>query len=254
MKLTLDTDAKALRARLAAFSDRRFNATMATALSRTAVQVRDQIRRNMPQVLDRPTPWTINSLFAKPATAARLVAEVNFKDDRASTNGGTPATYYLLPQVEGGPRRAKRLEVALRAVGALPPGYFAVPAAGAKLDAYGNVTRGQIVQILSQLRIQLLAGSNRNMSFDARGQIVAQRRAGGRFFLRRPGEGKVQPGIYQRELIGRNITPVFVFVRGVNYRRRFDFYGISSRLSQKLLPVQVERTIGESMARMRGAR
>jgi hypothetical protein len=253
VKLSIDSDAKALRQRLGGFSDRRFNATLATALSRSAVQVRDTIRRNMPRMLDRPTPWTINSLFAKPATAARLQAEVNFKDDRATTNGGTPATYYLLPQVEGGPRRAKRLEVALRAVGALPPGYFAVPAAGAKLDAYGNVTRGQIVQILSQLRIQLVAGSNRNMSFDARGQIAAQRRAGGRFFLRRPGQGDGQPGIYQRELIGRNVTPVFVFVRSVRYRRRFDFYGMSSSLAQKVLPAQLERAIGESFARLRGA-
>lgn len=254
MKITLDSNAAALRARLTEFSDRRFASAMATALSRTAVQVRDSIRQNMPQVLDRPTPWTLNSLFAKGATPLQLQAEVNFKDDRASTNGGTPATYYLLPNVEGGPRRAKRLEVALRAVGALPSGYFAVPAAGATLDAYGNVSRGQIVQILSQLRIQLVAGSNRNMSFDARSQITAQRRAGGRFFVVRPGEGKQQPGIYQRELFGRNVTPVFVFVRSVQYRKRYDFYGLARRLAQEMLPAQVDRSIEESLARLKATR
>lgn len=254
MKLSIDSNAAALRARLTEFSDRRFASAMATALTRTAVQVRDEIRQNMPQVLDRPTPWTLNSLFARGATPARLDAEVNFKDDRASTNGGTPATYYLLPNVEGGPRRAKRLEVALRAVGALPSGYFAVPAAGATLDAYGNVTRGQIVQILSQLRIQLVAGSNRNMSFDGRSQIVAQRRAGGRFFVVKPGDGKQAPGVYQREMFGRNVTPVFVFVRSVQYRKRYDFYALARRLSQSILPQQVERSVEESLARLRASR
>ena len=254
MKLTIDTDALALREVVAEFSQRRLNAALATALSRSAVQVRDQIRRNMPQVLDRPTPWTLNSLFAQPATAARLQAEVNFKDDRATTGGGTPATYYLLPNVDGGPRRAKRLEVALRAIGALPPGHLAVPAAGAKLDAYGNVSRGQIVQILSQLRIQLVAGSNRNMSFDARKAIAAQRRAGGRFFVVRPGEGRQAAGVYQRELIGRNVTPVFIFVRSVTYRKRFRFYELAESMARKELPAQVDLAIAQSWARLRAAR
>jgi hypothetical protein len=247
-------NAAGLQAVLAEFSQRRFNAALATALSRTAVQVRDEIRRTMPQFLDRPTRWTLNSLFAKPATAARLQAEVNFKDDRATTGGGTPATYYLLPNVEGGPRRAKRLEVALRAIGALPPGHFAVPAAGARLDAYGNVSRGQIVQILSQLRIQLVAGSNRNMSFDARKQIAAQRRAGGRFFVVRPGEGRQAPGVYQREFLGRNAAPVFIFVRSLTYRRRFRFYDLAEALGRKALPDQVDRAIEQSWARLRAAR
>lgn len=250
MKLTITTDAGAVRDDLRDWSERRMNAAFATALTRTASAIRQDIRREMPRVLDRPTPWTLNSLFVKPATASALVASVDFKDDRASSNGGTPATYYLLPNVEGGARRLKRLEVALQAVGALPSGYFAVPAAGAKLDAYGNVSRGQIVQILSQLRIQLLAGSNRNMSWDARSQIAAQRRAGGRFFVVAPGARAMQPGVYQREFIGRTVTPVFVFVRRANYRRRFDFYGMAQDFARVRLPQEFDRAVRESAARL----
>ena len=255
MKITLQTDAAALRAKLAAeFSDRRFAAAMATALTRTASQVRQELRREMPQRLDRPKPWTLNSLLIKPATAQKLEAMVDVKDDRNVTRGGTPPTYYLLPNVEGGARNPKRFEVALRAAGALPAGFFVVPAGGAKLDSYGNVSRGQIVQILSQLRIQLVAGSSRNMSFDARSQIAAQRRAGGRFFVVRPGRGTLQPGIYQRELIGRNVTPVFIFVRRATYRKRYDFYGDAQKLTQKILPDEVGRSIEQSIARMGSAR
>lgn len=237
-----------LRRTLAEFSDRRFNSALATALTRTGGVVRDEIRRQMPSVLDRPTPYTINSLFVQPARADRLESIVQFKDDRGTTNAGTPATDYLLPNVEGGKRRTKRLEVALRAAGALPDGWFVTPGQGAALDSYGNVSRGQIVQVLSQLRVQLVAGSSRNMSFDARKQIRAQKRAGGRFFVIKPG-GTTQPGIYQREFFGRSVTPVFIFVRSATYSKRFDFYGMARRVADAELPKQIGLAFEQAVAR-----
>lgn len=253
MKLAIESNVAALRERLQEFSDRRFNAAMATALSRSAVKVRDQIKAYMPQVLERPTPYTLNSLFAKTATADRLEASVDFKDDRAVTNGGTPATYYLMPQVEGGQRKTKRLEVALQAVGALPRGWFVVPGAGATVDAYGNVSRGQIVQVLSQLRIQLLAGSSRNMSFNRGKSISAQRRAGGRYFVQ-PVGGAATPGIYQREFLGRNVVPVFLFVKRAQYQRRFDFYRQARDCVTTVLPIEVNTAIADQLARLKAAR
>ncbi len=262
MRITLDTNIAQVRAELAQFSDRRFKAAMATALTRTAVQVRSGIQAELPRALDRPTPYTMRQLRYVPATADRLAAAVGFNvvsvtDERGARigfrdlgPGETPAGKYLQPQIDGGPRRLKRLEVALRAQGALPDGWLVVPGAGATLDAYGNVSRGQVVQVLSQLRIQLVAGTNRNLSTDARKQIAAQRKAGGRFFVIPPGKAKVAPGIYQREFSGRNITPVFVFVRGANYRRRFDFDGLAKRLADQTLPTEVQRAIGENLARL----
>lgn len=262
MRITLSSNIAEVRAQLTQFSDRRFNAAMATALTRTAVQVRDAVQAEMPRVLDRPTPYTTRQLRYVPAKADRLAAAVGFNvvnvtDERGATiafrdlgPGETPAGKYLQPNIEGGARRLKRLEVALRALGALPDGWLAVPGQGAALDAYGNVSRGQVVQVLSQLRVQLVAGTNRSMSGDARKQIAAQRRAGGRYYVVPPGKGKVQPGIYQREFVGRNITPVFIFVRGANYKRRFDFDGVSQRLAEQALPVEVNRAVAESLARL----
>jgi hypothetical protein len=263
MRITLTSNIDEVRQRFAEFSDRRFNAAIATALTRTAVHVRNAVQAEMPRVLDRPTPYTLRQLRYVPATADRLAAAVGFNvvnvtDERGATiafrdlgPGETPAGKYLTPQIEGGSRRLKRLEVALRAAGALPDGWLTVPGQGARLDAYGNVSRGQVVQVLSQLRIQLVAGSNRNMSGDARKQIAAQRKAGGRFFVVLPGQGKRQPGIYQRELIGRNITPVFIFVRSANYKRRFDFDGLSRRVADATLPQEIDRALSESLSRLR---
>jgi hypothetical protein len=235
-----------IKAQLDGFSDRRFNAATATALTRSAKYAQEQLRLEMQRSLDRPTPFTLNALRMWPASADRLVARVGFRDDGT---GGVNANNYLRPNVDGGARVAKRVEAALRAIGALPAGWFAVPGEGAALDGYGNMSRGQVIQILSQLRVTLTAGYSRNMAFDARKQINAQRRAGGRFFVM-PVGGKVQPGVYQRELMGKSITPVLVFVRQPLYRQRYDFFGKAQAIAEERLPVEMQRSVAEHIAKL----
>lgn len=235
-----------LRKQLAEFSDRRFAAAIATALTRSGKHAQEQLRSEMQQTLDRPTPFTLNALRLWPARADKLEASVGFRDDG---RGGVNASHYLMPNVEGGSRRTKRVEAALLAIGALPPGWFAVPGQGAKLDAFGNMERGQVIQILSQLRVTMTAGHDRNMSHDARKQIAAQRKAGGRFFVM-PIGSKVQPGVYQREMFGKSITPVLVFVRKPTYRARFDFWGKAKSIAEARLPVEIQRSVAEHLQRM----
>lgn len=237
-----------IRKGLQGFSDRRFNAALATALTRTAGEVKTAVRTELQRSIDRPTPYTLNSLFVKPATADKLLAVTFIKDDRATSKAGTPPTKYLLPQIEGGGRNTKRFERALQLAGHLPPGWAVVPGVGARLDAYGNIERGQIIQVLSQLRITLVAGTTRNLAFGKKG-IAAQRKAGGRFFVIKPGQG-AQPGVYQREFAGRGIVPVMIFVKGAQYRRRIDFEGVSRRQIERSLKPNIDRAIAEQVARL----
>lgn len=258
---------------LKGMSDRRIKSALATALTRTAIEAKDAAVARMSVDLDRPTPYTRNSVRVKTATGTeaaagvrnlpnpndpfdgRLVesgylsADVFVKDASGITRKGTPATEYLMPQVVGGARRLKRLELALQAKGAMPKGWQVVPAAGARLDAYGNVSRGQVMQVISQLGTELVAGANRTMSTDARKRINAQRRAGGRFFVVMPGGGK-QPGVYQREFYGHNVTPVFIFVRSTAYRPRYGFHAEVQRTAQQRLPANVQAAIAASAARL----
>jgi len=241
-----------LRRDLQDFSDRRLKAAVATGLTRTGGQVKDKVTQTMRQVLDRPTPYTMRALFLDPAKADTLQARVWFKDDLAGS--GTPATKYLLPQVDGGKRSQKRFEKSLQYVGVLRAPYsFVTPGPGASIDAYGNWNRGQIIQILSQLRVTLTAGFSRNLGVGAKG-IAAQRRAGGRFFAVVQPTASLKPGIYQREFTGNNITPVAFFVRRADYRKRLDFYGVAGQVVQARLQDEVARAIGESAARMTQAR
>ena len=256
MKLTVQsfglTEAQQLTREL--FSGRRAAAAFASALTGVAGDVMAAVRQQLPIAFDRPTPYTLDSLFVKPARADRLQAEAFFKDELGTSKLGRPATKYLLPEVEGGPRSVKGFERALQLSGFLAPGHYAVPAAGARLDSFGNVSTGQIIQILSQLRVTLTAGHTRNMPFDARKQIAAQRRAGGRFFVVRVGEKGPAPGIYQREFGGRNIAPVFVFVTRAQYRQRLDFYGIARRVSERSFPSQLDRAFSAHLARLTAGR
>lgn len=264
MRMTIDVSggSAATKAIVERFSARRLNAVAATALTRTAVEVWQSARTELQHAIDRPTPYTVSAMRYVAASADRLVAAVGFDIARITDIQGNtlryqsgsdvPASKYMQPQVFGGPRRQKRFEKLLQAAGFLPSGWLAVPGSGARLDAYGNMSKGQIIQIISQLRISPEAGYSRNMSFDARKQISAQRRAGGRFFVVRPG-GRLQPGIYQRELIGRNIVPVIVFVRTASYRQRFDFFGLANRITAERLPHHFAQALESSAQRLAGA-
>lgn len=216
---------------------------MAKALTQTATAVRDEAKSEMFRAIDRPTPYTLDSLWLSPAKVGQLSASVWFKDD--APGGGTPATRYLIPQVEGGGRSIKRFEKALQLTGHMPRGWYLVPGAGANLDRYGNISRGQVVQILSQLRVQLVAGSERRMGEGAKG-IAAQRKAGGRFFVVPPGQ-RVAPGIYQREFMGRNITPVVIYVKSVGYQKRYDFYGTAQRVIDAQLRPRFAAALNEAL-------
>ncbi|MFZ2309609.1 MAG: hypothetical protein WAW34_19915 [Rhodoferax sp.] len=284
MKLDIQiTGLKELQADLNNFSERRLNAAIATALTRTAVQVREKAKSAMLTSLDRPTPYTVRQLKYVAATAAKPVAAVGFgvvgiqdvqgnviryQDLGASE---TPAGKYLSPQIRGGARGNKRFENALRAVGVLPSGWQAVPGARAKIDAYGNQSIGEIRQILSWMdAAELVAGSRQNMGAAGRAKrIKGTRKTAGfeyfvvpagasRAFVRangKTGSHKMQPGIYRRTLLamGSRIEPIIIFVRSTQYRPRFDFYGIAQRESDRILPTELTRAVSESIARMKGA-
>jgi len=216
------------------------------AITKAAQAVKAAQLQALPGVLDRPTAYTMRSLYLRKATLQRPAVEVWFKDSSAASRMGTPAATYLQPQVQGGGRRVKRFERALQMAGHMPAGYQCVPGAGCKRDASGNPSRGQIIQILSQLRITLTAGHTRNMPRDARGQINAQRKAGGRYFVAKG--GRLSPGIYLREFMGRGLFPVFLFRKATAYRPRYDFAAIAAQAQREAMPGAIRDAIAEARA------
>lgn len=252
MKLTLEGEqGKAtMQQAIQQMSARRMAAACATALTRTGQQIKTGFVDEIKAKIDRPTPYTLRSVYLRGATAQRLEAEVWLKDD---ASGGLPATKYLGPLVDGGPRSTKRFELALQSRGTMPKGWRVVPAAGARLDQYGNLSRGQIAQIIAQLGTELLRGYD-NTPKGLRARIAGQRRAGGQFTAVLPGmRTRLKPGIYQREFTGRNLTPVVLYVQAVSYSKRLDFEGVARRVADEQLPIELDRAIGEQLQRMASA-
>ena len=264
MRITLGaSDLNSVVDQLRLMSERRINAAIATALTRTAVQVREVLKSSMMSAIDRPNPYTLSQLKYVAATSNSLAAAVGFgvqaiTDIRGAViryqdfgSSSTPAGKYMQYSIDGGARRSKRFELALQAKGAMPRGWMAVPGVGARMDAYGNMSRGQIAQIIAQLGTELLSGYD-NRPATIRSRIAGQRRAGGQFFAVLPGSrSRLKPGIYQREFMGNNITPILMYVRSATYRKIFDFYGISKTEAERILPLEITRSVNESISRMR---
>lgn len=224
----------------------------AVALTKTAQHIKAAEVKEMRDVFSNPNPYTMNSLYVKSATRSDLTARVWLKDD---TSKGTPASKYLLPSIEGKARNLKRFEKALISVGAMPAGYRAVPGEAAKLDSYGNMLRGQIVQILAYFRAFPEMGFKSNMTDKSRAAF--ERRLGranaassAAMFVGRPGGGKLPLGIWQRTSFsaGSAIKPVMLFVRHAVYQQIFDFQYVANKTIERHF--NPELTSALAMARL----
>lgn len=221
IKLTFDT--KILVENFEALRSKQLPFAMALTLTRTAQVMQTAEKIEMKFAFDFPTPFTINSVFVRGATKKKLEAFVFLRDEASK---GTPPVRYLAPQVYGGARRVKRFERALRAAGILGEHELAVPGSGARLNKFGNLTGGAISAMLSG--VSASPDPQQNKSRRAAGKKPLRgffsgemRKKGGAF-----GDSGTR-GIWERSS-GRKIKPVLIFVpeASVDYRKRFDFFGI----------------------------
>jgi hypothetical protein len=227
----------------------------AVALTKTAKEVRTELKAEMTRSFDRPTRYTLNSLYVKPANKSTLEAFVWLKD---ATYKGTPADRYLKPQIFGGDRALKSMEKALQSAGMMQRGQFAVPAAGAQLDSFGNVKRSQIVQIMSQLKVQRGGGYDSRKSDSAASKRTVKRQ-GVTYFAIAKQVGNLKPGIYIKIPFahGKAIRPVFIFTASVKYKPRFKFFDVADQVHMKRLPAifdeELERAIATAFLKNRGS-
>lgn len=227
-----------------------------TALNRVASAGRRDIQETMTRVFDRPNKWTINSPRVFSAKKDRLVASVYVKDD--APNNGTRPEDYLLPNVVGGPRKEKRFERNMRYAGILARGHFAVLGQGAKLDQYGNLSKGQIQKILTATKSNFDPAQNRTKSARSRKNArTAQFFVGGLPTVSIVGGEMVKtasriktPGIYER--VGRGIRPVLIFTsKRPNYRKRLDFDQIVEARAKQDFAAEFERAATDILNRRR---
>ena len=178
--ITVKVDVRKALAGIDALQTRQVPFALALALTRTARSLAREVAQVMPSELDRPRPSTRRATRVEPATKERLQATMRFTEP----GEGVPAAQFLGPNITGGLAALKRSEIMLQAAGILPAGLVTIPGAAARLDAYGNMSRGQIVSILSYFRTfgrtALNSGRMNRARRGSRGRF--------KYFVARPGD------------------------------------------------------------------
>lgn len=213
------------------------------ALNRLAEKIRAGEKAVMRARFDRPTPYTMNSLYMRPATKSRLMAEVKIKD--GATKAVAPVNW-LAAEITGGARRQKRSEVALSSVGIAKAWE---PAPGATRDGYGNVSRALIVKMLSALRAFGEQGYTANRS---RSKRSAKKARAFDIFVGAPnGEPS---GVWQRVAMahGTALKPLmWLHDELPTYRVRVPFDKIAANIYTAHAPREFERAMREALATAR---
>lgn len=238
LKITIDHNIPEVKAAMTRAS-RQVPFALANAINATALEARAMVQASMRTAFDRPTPWVINSLRVVFAKKTNLQAEVAFKDK----NSAESSRSMLEPQVLGGQRRFKGMEIRLQRRGLMPSSYNVVPGAGAALDAFGNMSRGQISQLLNVLGTYTEAGYNKANDKTrqklAKGNIK-KNQYGFEYFIAPVGKSRhLKPGVYKRFKtgFGSSLKPILLFVPRVKYTQRLDFFGaIEAKARERLAP------------------
>jgi len=225
-----------LKRTLSNLEQRQMPFALALAQTRTAKLVETAEVEEMARVFDRPTRFTLNSVFVRPAKKGGPGAVVWVKDYASKADA---PIRWLLPEVDGGDRQAKRSEKLLGARGILSSGRFLMPGSGMALDGHGNISRGVMQKILSGLGAQ---GDRYANSTDSRRSRSNRKR----FFVL--GKGSKAIGIAQRTGKGSaGLRIMLAFAARPTYKHRLDFYGVADRVVRENLLEQTHQALAEAV-------
>lgn len=249
IQISVKSDLEAMVSQWARVAGDQMPFATAVALTRTAKAAKEEIERQLPSLIDRPTPYTMKGFRLYPATKRKLVAEVDF---RVAFGRGTSARDYLSPLVYGGERKLKAFERSLQRVGLLPSGYVARPGNAAEMDQNGNMSRGQIVQILSYFKAFGEQGYRANIT-DKRKLAMKEgrdKRTGPRgvsYFVGRPGK-KLAFGIWQKIDFGFGsaIKPIIIFIKQPKYQVTLDVPSIAKRVIDGRFKEELARAVADA--------
>ncbi len=217
-----------------------------TALTRTAIKVREDLKVDMARVFDRPTPYALNGLRAVPSTDKTLTSKVALKD--FGGKNGIPAVKFLGPEITGSARHLKRFERALQAKGILPSWMYAEASTQADLDQYGNLRGSEIVEMLSALGAFMEGGylANRTLRSSRHRAKIKKAKPQTKYFVTRDRWTKEPLGIWKVVSKG-HVKPVVVFSRRPAYKARFHFQELAGQHAKEHFETELFRALQEGV-------
>jgi hypothetical protein len=227
------------------------NTAAREGLNRTAEWAETNVRRSMRQVFDRPVPFTLRSLRVYYASGRKPEAMLWFRQRSQDAD-----KLWARPQIDGGTRDLKPMELRLQRIGLMPKGWFIVPGDAAPLDAYGNMSPGEISRILNVLGSYTESGFNKaNIKTRQRLRKGNQKKGvdGFEYWVNPAGAGREKhllPGVYRRVYSGgrTSLKPMLIFVPRAQYRARLDFFGIVERTVAQRFPAEFDKALRSLIA------
>jgi hypothetical protein len=236
---------------LASGLEKQLTYATAVALTRTAQEVRKELRNEIRSSFDRPTPWAMNSLYMRRAEKTDLKAEVWLKGEYP----GDRTRSFMRPQIFGGVRPQKKFEQMLQRSRVLPEGWVTVPGKAAKLDRYGNQAASELVQILSALGSFPQGGTGFSMNRTRQSQKRRKSQLRDIFLSapnvmqRAPNGGRLPWGVWERKA-GR-VQCLLFFVRRATYSKRLRFFEVADRVVKREWETQFDRAMSQALATAR---
>jgi hypothetical protein len=238
---------------------------MKEAINKSTEDAHEAIKKQMlSSIAGGPTAWTLNSLYIKYATKTKLASEFGYKDKNSirvtTTNKGqgTPAAYYMAPNIEGGQRNLKGFELALQQYGILPKGMYVAPGAACPLDANGNIPHSFIMQIISYFKAsERWKGHLSNITDKRKAALAKGSKKSGfgyEYFASygpgtRSGRQHLPAGIYKRVSFsqGSAIKPIMMFTKSPSYQKRFPFFEVAQQTINATLMTRFDESMKEAL-------
>jgi hypothetical protein len=229
IKLSVSNNLKEFQQQLTQIEKQQLPFATRMALTRCAQQAKSDLRDEMLKRFNKPTPYTLNSLYVSPATKNQPFASVEIKGDAFK---GRPPIKWLGPEIDGGARSMKGFELKLSGQSG---GMYAVPSnrISDQLDQYGNFSRAKIRLLLSRLSAASGSGYDANIGKRTREklrkrgvlnyQTRGRRLATSDFFVARSKRTNSPFGVYQF-LGNHQVKPWLIFTPNApSYTQRLPF-------------------------------
>lgn len=273
--MKIGVDIKGLDSVKKAFDEQAKQARYAAsrALNSTAFAVNAEIKKEMQSTFKGgATPYSLRAFKVEKATKQSLAATVSLRQDFPSK--GRAWDKSLGHIFTGGSRAWKRMEAAFMNAGILPRGMMMVPPENESwampLDSYGNPPRGLIVQLISYFHAFKSDGFRANMTKKRKDKLANRGRSengyatingvvyfvshgkrnhpGNAYFIHGRHDQHLHPGIWaKRGTHGADVSPVFLFVRRGQWRRRIDLEAIGKRTVSSVFASEFDKEFANAM-------
>jgi hypothetical protein len=200
------------------------------ALDQTAKKIQEDIKAEMPKVFSNPVAYTLNSLKVTKTRGHNMIAKVGFKEPPRM------GQHYLVPEVEGGPRKSKGFELAAGG------NQYTLADSAKKVKATGNITVGQAQAIVSGVKkrrgdyVIIKPGNKQGLLPGVYQRFVTERgfsKAIRRKLAYTAQKGRTR-GRFSSAIHAKGLKPIlFETLSKRLYRKKLDFYGIAKQTYER---------------------